>query len=72
MTKLKSMSRSPEIMLLAMAFIMPLTFSVWNALLNNFVIEAAEFSGREIGILHSLREIPGFMEIGRASCRERV
>jgi hypothetical protein len=61
MTKLKSMSRSPEIMLLAMAFIMPLTFSVWNALLNNFVIETAEFSGREIGILHSLREIPGFM-----------
>lgn len=61
LSKLKFMSRSPEVMLLAMAFIMPLTFSVWNALLNNFVVEAAEFSGREIGILHSLREIPGFM-----------
>lgn len=60
-SKLKSMSHSPEIMLLAMAFIMPLTFSVWNALLNNFVVEAAHFSGREVGILHSLREIPGFM-----------
>lgn len=60
-SKLKAMSRSPENMLLAMAFIMPLTFSVWNALLNNFVVEAANFDGREIGILHSLREIPGFM-----------
>lgn len=48
-------------MLLAMAFIMPLTFSVWNALLNNFVVEQAQFTGQEIGILHSLREIPGFL-----------
>ena len=48
-------------MLLAMAFIMPLTFSVWNALLNNFVVEHASFNGSDIGILHSLREIPGFL-----------
>ncbi len=48
-------------MLLAMAFIMPLTFSVWNALLNNFVVETAGFDGSDIGMLHSLREIPGFM-----------
>ncbi len=48
-------------MLLAMAFIMPLTFSVWNALLNNFVVETVGFTGREIGILHSLREVPGFL-----------
>jgi len=48
-------------MLLAMAFIMPLTFSVWNVLLNNFAVEQVGFTGREIGILHSLREIPGFL-----------
>jgi predicted MFS family arabinose efflux permease len=48
-------------MLLAMAFVMPLTFSVWNALLNNFAVEQAAFTGREIGILQSLREIPGFL-----------
>ncbi len=53
--------RSPAALLLAMAFIMPLTFSVWNALLNNFVVEQAAFSGREIGILQSLREVPGFL-----------
>jgi len=40
---------------------MPLTFSVWQALLNNFVIERAAFTGAEIGILQSLREVPGFL-----------
>ena len=53
--------RSPENLLLAMAFIMPLVFSVWMAMLNNFVIEQASFTGVEIGILQSLREVPGFL-----------
>jgi hypothetical protein len=52
---------NPQALLLAMAFLMPLVFSVWNALLNNFVIEKAHFSGAEIGILQSLREVPGFL-----------
>ncbi|ASP48186.1 MFS transporter [Cognaticolwellia beringensis] len=52
---------SPENLLLAMAFIMPLVFSVWMAMLNNFVIEQASFTGVEIGILQSLREVPGFL-----------
>lgn len=56
-----SIQRSPENLLLAMAFIMPLVFSVWMALLNNFVVEKANFTGVEIGILQSLREIPGFL-----------
>ena len=51
----------PRYLLLAVAFVMPLTFSVWNALLNNFAVEVASFTGREIGILQSLREIPGFL-----------
>ena len=53
--------RSKQNFLLAAAFIMPLTFSVWQALLNNFVIERAAFTGAEIGILQSLREVPGFL-----------
>jgi hypothetical protein len=53
--------RSQQNFLLAAAFIMPLTFSVWQALLNNFVIERAAFTGAEIGILQSLREVPGFL-----------
>jgi hypothetical protein len=44
-----------------MAFVMPLIFSVWNALLNNFVVEKAQFSGAEISMLQSLREVPGFL-----------
>jgi hypothetical protein len=43
---------------------MPVAFSTWSALLNNFVIEAAGFTGVEIGWLHTVREIPGFFAIG--------
>ncbi|MGJ8691041.1 MAG: MFS transporter [Thalassotalea sp.] len=53
--------QKPEHLLLAMAFVMPLVFSVWMVLLNNFVVEKAAFTGKEIGILQSLREIPGFL-----------
>ncbi|OSQ28860.1 membrane protein [Thalassospira sp. MCCC 1A03138] len=48
-------------LLIFMAAAMPLSFSTWMALLNNFSVEIADFTGREIGILQSLREIPGFM-----------
>ncbi len=40
---------------------MPLGLSAWAALLNNFAIERAAFTGLEIGILQSLRELPGFL-----------
>ncbi|SDZ90100.1 MFS transporter [Microbulbifer marinus] len=53
--------RRPEIMLLLLATAMPLSFGVWQALLNNFVIERASFSGADIGLLQSVREIPGFL-----------
>ncbi|MCC9620638.1 MFS transporter [Thalassospira sp. MA62] len=53
--------RNPEILLILMAAAMPLSFSTWMALLNNFSVEMADFTGREIGILQSLREIPGFL-----------
>ena len=58
------MWRRPVTLLFLMAFAMPMAFSTWSALLNNFVIEAAGFSGVEIGWLHSVREIPGFLAIG--------
>ncbi|KMW56327.1 Arginine/ornithine antiporter ArcD [Candidatus Rhodobacter oscarellae] len=56
--------RRPVALLFLMAFAMPLAFSTWSALLNNFVIEAAGFTGVEIGWLHSIREVPGFFSIG--------
>lgn len=52
---------SPGMMLLSMTFIMSFGFAVWQVLLNNFVIERANFTGVEIGILQSLREVPGFL-----------
>jgi len=51
----------PEILLFLMAAAMPISFGVWQALLNNFAIEKAAFTGVEIGMLQSLREIPGFL-----------
>ena len=53
--------RSPESLLLLMGAAVPLSFAVWQALLNNFAIEKAAFTGAEIGILQSLREVPGFL-----------
>jgi hypothetical protein len=44
-----------------MAIAMVFSFSAWMSLLNNFVIEVASFDGSQIGILQSLREIPGFL-----------
>ncbi len=53
--------KTPATLLLLMAFVMPLAFSTWAALINNFSKEAAGFTGKEIGILQSLREVPGFL-----------
>ena len=47
-----------------MATAMPLAFATWSALLNNFVIEVAQFDGLDIGWLHTVREIPGFLAVG--------
>lgn len=56
--------RRPEALLILMAIAMPLAFSVWSALLNNFVVEIIRFDGLDIGILHTVREIPGFFAVG--------
>lgn len=56
--------RRPITLLILSAIAMPLAFNTWSALINNFVIEAAGFTGVEIGWLHSVREIPGFLAVG--------
>lgn len=56
--------RRPESLLIVMAAAMPIAFATWSALLNNYVIEIAGFTGVEIGWLHTVREIPGFLAIG--------
>ena len=54
-------SRNQITLLVIMAIAMPLTFSIWRTMLDNFAIEKAGFTGVEIGRLQSLREIPGFL-----------
>ncbi|MEP5730572.1 MAG: MFS transporter [Sulfitobacter sp.] len=56
--------RRPVALLFLMALAMPIAFNTWAALLNNFVIEVAEFDGSDIGLLHTVREIPGFLAVG--------
>ncbi len=56
--------RRPVTLLFLMAAAMPVAFSTWSALLNNFVIEIASFDGADIGLLHTVREIPGFFAVG--------
>ncbi|MBL4720016.1 MAG: MFS transporter [Alphaproteobacteria bacterium] len=53
--------RRPEVLLFLMAASSTICFAVWQALLNNFSIERAAFTGVEMGILQSLREVPGFL-----------
>ena len=57
----QQMRQSKVALLVLMSIAMPVAFNVWSALLNNFVVERAAFTGIEIGILQSLREVPGFL-----------
>ena len=57
----KSSWANPITLLILMSIAMPIAFNAWSAMLNNFVVEKAAFTGVEIGILQSLREVPGFL-----------
>ena len=56
--------RRPIFLLFIMAAAMPIAFNVWSALLNNFVVQVADFDGSDIGLLHTVREVPGFLAVG--------
>ena len=58
---IKKTWQTPTNLLLLMSISLPIAFATWMALLNNFVIERAAFTGAEIGMLQSIREIPGFL-----------
>ena len=60
--------RRPAVCLGIMAAANALAFATWSALLNNFAIEGVAFTGREIGILQSLREVPGFLAFTAVFC----
>ena len=53
--------QTPAILLMAMAVVMQIAFAAWMAMTNNFAVEVLAFTGKEIGIQQSIREIPGFL-----------
>ena len=53
--------KSKKAFLFVTSILMSLTFYAWLALLNNFALEKVAFTGVEIGMLQSLREVPGFL-----------
>ncbi len=58
---MKKLFTQKEILIYIFAIAVPISFATWMSLLNNFVIEVASFDGAKIGILQSLREIPGLL-----------
>ena len=63
MSASKASWKTPQNFLLLISIVVPIAFSSWMALLNNFVIEKANFDGADIGLLQSVREIPGFLAL---------
>lgn len=63
-SRLLSQRSQPIVFLMLMAIAMHLSHQTWHTLFNNFAIEEVNFTGREIGILQSIREIPGFLAFG--------
>jgi predicted MFS family arabinose efflux permease len=57
----KAFLASPTAFLMTITFINWFGFASWQALFNNFAKDAASFTGWEIGVLQSVREIPGFL-----------
>lgn len=58
---MKKLFTQKEILIYLFAIAVPISFATWMSLLNNFVVEVASFDGAKIGILQSLREIPGLL-----------
>jgi predicted MFS family arabinose efflux permease len=53
--------QNPANALIIMSAANYLSFATWNALHTNFAVNVLDFNGAEIGILHTVREIPGFL-----------
>ncbi len=53
--------QTPSILLMVMAAVMQIAFAAWMTMTNNFAVEILSFTGKEIGIQQSIREIPGFL-----------
>jgi hypothetical protein len=61
LTSRQRFAASPVAFLMTITFLNWISFASWQALLNNFAKDAAGFTGWDIGLLQSVREIPGFL-----------
>lgn len=59
--KRSALRRRPEFLLMLMAGAVPFSFEVWRTLLNNFAVGQIGITGDLMGVLQSLREVPGFL-----------
>jgi hypothetical protein len=53
--------RSPAILIYVLTVAMAVATGTGQALMNNFAVERISFTGAEIGLLHTFREIPGLL-----------
>ena len=65
---LKDGWRSPQILLLLFAAASPIAFETWSVLINNFVVEKAAFTGREIGFLQAFARYRASSRSPSSSC----
>lgn len=56
-------SRKMYIFLFVLVVASTIAFQGWRTLLNNFAVEVGGLSGLDIGIVQSVREIPGFLAL---------
>ncbi|MBU1249096.1 MAG: MFS transporter [Proteobacteria bacterium] len=56
-------TRRMYIFLIVLAVASAAAFQGWRTLLNNFAVEVAGVDGVEMGIIQSLREVPGFLAL---------
>ncbi len=58
---IQRLAASPIHFLMVMSFTNWIGFASWQSLINNFGKEAAGFTGFDIGLMQSVREVPGFL-----------
>ncbi|WP_456325259.1 MFS transporter [Desulfonauticus submarinus] len=55
--------RKMYVFLFVLTVVTTLGFQGWRTLLNNFAVEIVQINGQQMGILQSVREVPGFLAL---------
>lgn len=63
-TTMISEKNSQRPLLLSIAVATALAHTTWRVLLNNFAVEQIGMNGAQIGLLQSVREVPGLLGVG--------